>query len=83
MVFAGDAYLASQLSHDRRSLGTAMALLDGSFIPDPGSRPERGLALARASLAAAGLVTGDIPILSDGGGLGPAALDELCSAKVF
>ncbi len=76
LVFGGDAYLANQLSHDSRSLGTTIALLDGGLLPDPGSRPERAIAQARSLLANASVLAGDLVLFSDGGGLGAHATSE-------
>ncbi|MHA6345992.1 vWA domain-containing protein [Roseivivax sp. CAU 1761] len=76
VVFAGDAYVATDLTGDTRQLGQTLSLLEPGTVPDPGSRPERGLALARRILAEAGMLTGEVVLLSDGGGLGAAALAE-------
>ena len=76
VVFAGDAYLASTFTTDADALGTTIAVLDGETVPDPGSRPERGLALARQTLGEAGTVAGDVVLVADGGGIGPGAIRE-------
>lgn len=76
IVYAGDAYLASPLTTDSRVLGTAVAAFDGETVPDPGSRPERALALARRVLIESRTVAGDIILISDGGGLAESALRE-------
>lgn len=68
IVFAGDAYLASPLTTDSRALGASIAMLDGDTVPDPGSRPERALALARRVLADSRIIAGDVVLISDGGG---------------
>ncbi|MEJ1162012.1 VWA domain-containing protein [Prosthecomicrobium sp. N25] len=76
VVFAGDAYVASSFTTDAESLGTTIAVLDGETVPDPGSRPERALALARRTLEEADVIAGDVVLVGDGGGLGAAALRE-------
>ena len=76
VVFAGDAYVASDLTVDRRQLGQTLSLIGPETVPDPGSRPERGLALARRMLEEGALLTGDVILLTDGAGLGPEAPTE-------
>ena len=76
VVYAGDAYLASTFTTDAAALGTTIAALDGETIPDPGSRPERGLAVARQTLANANIISGDVVLVTDGGGIGKPALQE-------
>lgn len=76
VVFGGDAYLASPPTVDLGALVRTIGHLGPRTVPDPGSRPERGLALARAVIAATGILGGDVVLVSDGGGLGPAALAE-------
>lgn len=74
VVYAGDAYLASAFTTDRDALGALVAALDGQTVPDEGSRPERALSLARGLMEQARIVRGDVVLISDGGGVGPAAL---------
>ncbi|MGB0661642.1 MAG: vWA domain-containing protein [Mangrovicoccus sp.] len=74
VVFAGDAYLASGLTMDHRELGQTLSLLDAQTVPDPGSRPARGLALALQMVAQSELLSGDVLLLSDGAGIGPESL---------
>jgi Ca-activated chloride channel family protein len=76
IVFAGDAYVASGLTLDHLQLGQTFSLIGAGMVPDPGSRPERGLALAAALLAQAQVLAGDVILLTDGAGLGPASLRE-------
>lgn len=76
VVYGGDAYLASTFTTDAVALGTTIAVLDGATVPDAGSRPERALALARRALADADILSGDVVLVTDGGGLGAAALGE-------
>lgn len=81
VVFAGDAYVASAFSTDPAALGTTIAVLDGETVPDPGSRPARGLALARQMLSDASIVSGDVVLVSDGGGLDASAMEEASSIR--
>ncbi len=76
VIYAGDAYLASSFTTDASVLGTTIAILDGDTIPDSGSRPERGLAVARELLQNANIISGDIILITDGGGLNDAAVQE-------
>jgi Ca-activated chloride channel homolog len=76
VVYAGDAYLAASPTTDRDSLGTTLFALDADTVPDRGSHPERGLALARRTLAEAGVVAADVVLISDGDGIGEAAQRE-------
>ena len=74
IIFAGDAYRGAALTAERQQIGYTIALIDAETVPDPGSRPERGLAMAAAQLQTAGIVAGDVVLFSDGGGIGPAAI---------
>ncbi len=74
VVFAGDAYVATDLTVDHLQLGQTVSLIDAETVPNPGSRPERGLEMAAALMRGAGVVAGDVILLSDGAGLGPASL---------
>ncbi|PIL20769.1 hypothetical protein P775_07780, partial [Puniceibacterium antarcticum] len=74
VVFAGDSYVASEMTGDLRQLGQTLLLIDGDTVPDMGSRPERALAQAAVMLREAKVLAGDVVLFSDGGGLGPEAL---------
>jgi Ca-activated chloride channel family protein len=76
VVYAGDAYLATSPTTDRDSFGTTLFALDADTVPDRGTHPERGLALARRTLAEAGVVAADVVLISDGDGIGEAATRE-------
>lgn len=76
VVYAGDAYLAVPPTTDRDSFGTTLFALDADTVPDRGSHPERGLALARRTLSEAGTVAADVVLITDGDGIGEAALRE-------
>ena len=76
VIYAGDAYLAASPTTDRDSLGTTLFSLDADTVPDRGSHPERGLALASRTLAEANVIAADVVLISDGDGIGEAALRE-------
>lgn len=71
VVYAGDAYVATDMTLDHGELGQTFSLIDGETAPDPGSRPERALALAADLLEAGEVLAGDVILMTDGGGLGP------------
>ncbi|ABG30544.1 VWA domain-containing protein [Roseobacter denitrificans] len=74
IVFGGDAYVASDMTLDHLQLGQTLSLLDAQTVPDPGSRPERGLAMALDVLREADVIAGDVVLLTDGAGLGSETL---------
>ena len=74
IVYAGDAYVASDLTLDHLQLGQTFSLVMPGLVPDPGSRPERALALAAEVMADAEVIAGDVILLTDGAGLGPESL---------
>ncbi len=76
IVYAGDAYLVSPFTTDLGELSTTVLALGGEIVPDPGTRPERALALARRTLAQANIAEGDVVLISDGGGIDAATLRE-------
>ena len=76
IVYAGDAYLASPLTRDVAATTSLLFALDATTVPDPGVRPQRALAMARQILAEAKILSGDIVLISSGGGLPARALGE-------
>ena len=74
-LYAGDAYLASAFSTDREALRPLVAAGLAGAVPDPGSAPVRAIALAGARLSAAGMVGGDLVLVTDGGGIDAATLE--------
>ena len=76
VVYAGDAYVATDMTADTRQIGLTLSLVDGETIPDPGSRPERALDLADRLLEEAGVLAGDVILLTDGGGIGAGVYDR-------
>ena len=76
IVYAGDAYVASDLTRDLRQLGQTVSVIDAGTVPDKGSRPERGLALATQMLEDGQVLAGDVVLFTDGASLGPGTLAE-------
>lgn len=76
VAFAGDAYLVSPPTTDRKGLETTLFALDAATIPDIGSVPARALGLARATLKEAGAVGSDVVLITDGGGIDEGARNE-------
>lgn len=74
VVFAGDAYVATDMTADTDQLGVTLSLIDADTVPDPGSRPHLGLKLALEMLRDSGVLAGDVVLMSDGGGFGPETL---------
>lgn len=74
VIYAGDAYVATDLTGDLRQLGQTLSLVNADTVPDPGTRPERGLALALRMLRDSDALAGDVVLMSDGAGLGPDSL---------
>jgi Ca-activated chloride channel family protein len=81
IAFAGDAYLVSPPTNDRKGLETTLFALDGQTVPDPGSSPTRALALVRKTLKDAGAVGGDVVMITDGGGIDEGAQNEARGLK--
>ncbi len=76
IVYAGDAYLATEMTHDHLQLGQTFSLIDPATVPDKGSRPERALALAAELLTSAKVIAGDVVVFTDGAGFGPETLRQ-------
>lgn len=76
IAFAGDAYLVAPPTTDRKGLETTLFALDGQTVPDAGSAPARALGLARKTLKEAGVVGGDVVLITDGGGIDEGARGE-------
>ncbi|WP_187429499.1 hypothetical protein ROLI_042080 [Roseobacter fucihabitans] len=76
LVYGGDAYVASDMTLDHVQLGQTLSLIDAETVPDPGSRPERALERAAEMLVQADVIAGDVILLSDGAGFGPASLQS-------
>lgn len=80
IVYAGDAYVASALTDFTGAIDTDLFALDDTTVPDPGVRPDRALALAHKMLEEAHIISGDVILISSGGGLEGAAADRQAQA---
>lgn len=69
IVYAGDAYVASALTDFTGAIDTDLFALDDQTVPDPGARPDRGLAAAQKLLEEAHIIAGDVVLISAGAGL--------------
>ncbi len=67
VVFAGDAFAVTPLTDDTETINAQLGAMSTSLMPVQGSRPESGLLLARDLLKQAGLASGDILLITDGG----------------
>lgn len=66
VLFAGDAYVAADLTADTRQLGLTLSLIDQDTVPDPGSRLLLGLTRAFEIFDGANLLGADVVVMSDG-----------------
>lgn len=73
IVYAGDAYLAATFTSDRPALGQLIASLAPDLVAERGSAPARAILLALDRFAEAGVLAGDLVLVSDGGGVDPTA----------
>ena len=62
---------------DHLQLGQTFSLITPDLVPDPGSRPERALALAIEQLEQAGIIAGDVVLFTDGAGLNSKTLRQV------
>lgn len=74
IVYAGDAYVATDMTLDHLQLGQTLSLIGPDLVPDGGSRPARALEQALGMLRAAQVLAGDVVIFSDGVGLDAQSL---------
>ncbi len=79
VVYAGDAYIASELTSDTGQIEFTLELLDGETIPDQGSRPALGLEKAIGLLKSNETLRSDIVWLTDGGGLSDSEMARISS----
>lgn len=73
-VFAGESFLVSVPTEEPQALKSSVAVIDADTMPVAGSRPDRGLELARATLNDAGAQNADVILITDGGGIDPEAI---------
>lgn len=75
IVYAGEAYVASAFTSDAQALSPVLAVLDGEIVPNAGSRSDRALDLAASLFSEAGILSGDVVLVTDGDHLTPQAFD--------
>ena len=73
IVYAGDAYVATDMTADGRELGQTLSVVDGETVPDPGADPSRALDLAGRMLREAGVLAGDVVLIGASGADATAA----------
>ena len=66
VVFAGDAFVVAPLTRDADTLVHLLSAVDTSVIPVQGSRPDLGLAAARALLEKGRATVGEVILVTDG-----------------
>jgi Ca-activated chloride channel family protein len=76
IAYAGDAYVATPFTNDRDWLQTLIFSLDGTTIPDEGTRPARALSLAHQILKEDHIVHANVVLISGGGGLNDATIQQ-------
>ncbi len=76
IVYAGDAYLASPPTNDADALSALLFAVDEKTVPDAGVRPDRALSLAGSTLRETQTISGDVVLISGGGGLDHSATRE-------
>lgn len=69
IVYAGDAYVASALTDFTGAIDADLFSLDDQTVPDFGVRPDKALALAKNMLKEAHVISGDVILVTSGGGL--------------
>lgn len=76
ILYAGEAYVASAFTSDAAALSPLIAVLGGDVVPNPGSRTDRALGLASRVFGEAGVLKGDIVLVTDGDNLSREAFAE-------
>ena len=66
VVFAGDAFTASPLTRDSDTIRALLQVLTPSIMPSQGSRVDLGLEKAHELLTQAGVVNGEVLLITDG-----------------
>ncbi|MEL7451132.1 MAG: VWA domain-containing protein [Pseudomonadota bacterium] len=72
VVFSANAFVVTPLTDDIDTIDAIVPTLTPSLMPSRGSYPEAGLDKARQLLEQAGVKTGRILLITDGGNLPPA-----------
>ena len=66
VVFAGDAFTVSPLTHDVDTIQALLSPLEPALMPSQGSRVDLGLRHAADLMRQAGILQGDILLITDG-----------------
>ncbi|MEO5339672.1 MAG: VWA domain-containing protein [Magnetococcus sp. MYC-9] len=66
LVFAGEAFVVTPLTHDTATITAQLSSLDTSLMPVQGSRPDRAVAKALELLQQGAVAHGQILVLTDG-----------------
>ena len=84
MVFAGESFVVTPLTTDTATITSLLNTIDTNLIPAraQGSHPERALAKAVELMRQAGMVQGDILLISDGTTAGCAEQCDEAAAQV-
>lgn len=77
ILYAGEAYTAVPFSTDPSAVQSLLSLIDGQTMPVAGSRPAAGLRTAATMLAEAQMLTGEVVLITDGGGVTPTTMDAV------
>ena len=72
VVFSANAFVVTPLTDDTDTIDALVPTLSSSLMPSRGSYPEAGLEKARQLLEQAGVESGRILLITDGGNLPPA-----------
>ncbi|QHQ37344.1 VWA domain-containing protein [Algicella marina] len=75
-VYSAESFLVSVPTDDPSVLQTVIAVADAQTMPVQGSRPDRALDMAQQTLTDASAARPDVVLVSDGGGVGPEAVDR-------
>ncbi|NJD04907.1 MAG: VWA domain-containing protein [Methylococcaceae bacterium] len=73
VAFAGEAYTVTPLTEDSETIVSQLGALSPGLLPGKGSSPAAGLEMAGRILQQAGLVQGDVLLVSGSGDEGSAA----------
>lgn len=65
LVFAGNAFVVTPLTHDTATITAQLSSLDTALMPVQGSRPDRAIEKAIELLAQGGVAHGDILLMTD------------------
>jgi len=74
VTYGGQAFVVSPLTSDMKTIANLVPSLSPDIMPSAGSRADNGLALAGQLIENAGLLTGEILLITDG--VNPAAIEK-------